>query len=513
MKNLKPTRPFTPQEIRSFILPLVAATVLVIVFVLFKILSISRSFNTTIVGYCALIIIYTLVYYFYMPRLISIGRITGPINTAIIGFGLGIMPYILPPDLFEISYILIIFGTLIVATMSGRKYAYLTMTILLFFGLSKSLAAIHGEGYFPLIDFLHPALISIGMVEVIVRIQGTTKQHIYRLETINKVSRKIMQSLDAQQILSLLDSTIRETLSADTYFIGFQEGDEIRLDLFFDEDEYFNGAKASMDGTLSGWVIKHQKEFFLPDLRENIQIEGVELRMAGKEKTSLSWIGVPLKAENLTGVLALASYTANAFDRADMELLISLGQHVTLALDNAIQHEKVEKQAKLDSLTGAYNHGAFLAIFATHLETAKKNNSPLSIIMLDIDYFKKYNDTFGHLAGDRILVSLCTAIQNNIKQTDAVGRWGGEEFAISLPGISGENAVKVAKRISQSLGSMRMNNFEDKTIPTPTISQGIATFPGEAEDVYRLIDIADKRLYTAKERGRNQIEPNEEFWK
>jgi len=513
MKNLKPINPFTPQEVRRFILPLLIATISVIAFVFLKALSVSDSFNLALIGYCALIIIYMLAYYFFMPRLTSVGRVTGIINSLIIGLGLGVLPNILPANIFGISHILVIFGTLTVATISGQKYAYLTMFILLLSSLPKTLEYFHGMGYPALIDFLTPVLVSIGLIEVIVQIQDTTKQHIYRLETINHVSRKIMQSLDPQQILSLLDATIQDTLTADTYFIGFQDGDEIRLDLFFDDGEYFNGTKAPLEHTLSGWVIKHQKEIFLPDLRENIHLEGVELLMAGKEKTSLSWIGVPLKAENLTGILTLASYTANAFDRADLELLISLGQHVTLALDNAIQHEKVEKQAKLDSLTGTYNHGAFLDIFTHHAETAKANNQTLSVIMLDIDYFKQYNDSFGHLTGDRVLTALCTAIQNNIKQTDAVGRWGGEEFIISLPATDGKQACKIAKRISETLGYMRINNLEDKTIPTPTISQGIAVFPDEAEEIYKLIDIADKRLYTAKDRGRNQIEPNEDFWK
>jgi diguanylate cyclase (GGDEF)-like protein len=204
----------------------------------------------------------------------------------------------------------------------------------------------------------------------------------------------------------------------------------------------------------------------------------------------------------------LASYTVNAFDRADLELLINLGQHVTLALDNTIRHAQVEKQARLDSLTGVYNHGSFLKNLSELAEQASRTNTPLSLIMLDIDYFKQYNDSYGHLVGDRVLQSLCKAIQQNIKQTDSVGRWGGEEFAISLPGADIYQAAKIAERISETLGNLRVENRYQKPIPIPTISQGIAVYPGEANEIYRLIDTADKRLYIAKERGRNQIEPN-----
>jgi hypothetical protein len=83
---------------------------------------------------------------------------------------------------------------------------------------------------------------------------------------------------------------------------------EIHLDLFYDEGEYFNGTKAPLEGTLSGWVIKNQKELFLPDLRREAELEGVEIFVIGQEKTSLSWMGVPLTTPNVTGVIALGSY-------------------------------------------------------------------------------------------------------------------------------------------------------------------------------------------------------------
>jgi diguanylate cyclase (GGDEF)-like protein len=352
-----------------------------------------------------------------------------------------------------------------------------------------------------------PIIVALVVLEVIVRLKETANQHIHRLETINKVSRQITQSLDTKQTLALLDATIQDALEADTFFIGILDGDKINFELFYDDGEYFYEKNAPLQGSLSGWVIKNQKELFLPDMREEVRLDGVKSFIMGKNKTSLSWIGIPLKAENITGVLALASYSANAFDRADLELLINLGQHVTLALDNTIRHAQVEKQTQLDSLTNVYNHGHFLKRLAEQSEEALMTRSPLSLIMLDVDYFKQYNDTYGHLIGDRVLQGLCTAIQQHIKQTDAVGRWGGEEFVISLPRANRKQALQIAKRISKTLKSLQVRDRDQQIIPIPTISQGIAVFPKEADEIYRLIDIADKRLYIAKKRGRNQIEP------
>jgi len=132
--------------------------------------------------------------------------------------------------------------------------------------------------------------------------------------------------------------------------------------------------------------------------------------------------------------------------------------------------------------------------------------------MMDIDYFKQYNDTYGHLVGDLILESLCKSIKQHVKQNDAVGRWGGEEFIISLPNATGKQAMQIAKRISGTLKALHVVDRDQNTVPIPTVSQGIGVYPSDADEIYRLIDIADKRLYVAKKRGRDQIEPTEDFW-
>jgi diguanylate cyclase (GGDEF)-like protein len=416
----------------------------------------------------------------------------------------------LPVGLIEIFHILGILGIVGVIITAGRRSAYVNLAVILlacsWFYL-PTLNTISG-----LLEFLAPFLVSALIIEAVARIEGTTRQHIHRLETINKVSRQIMMSLDTEQTISLLNATIQDALEADTYYIGIVKDGEVHLDLFYDDGEYFNGTRIPLRGTLTGWVIQNQQDLFLPDLREEIQLDGVENFIIGKDKTSLSWMGVPLKAVNVTGVMALASYKPNAFDIVDMELLSSLAQHVTLGLDNTIRHAQVEEQARLDSLTGVYNHAYFLQRLTGQAEEALQTNTSLSLIMLDIDFFKQYNDTHGHLVGDKILNALCTAIKNNIKQIDSVGRWGGEEFIISLVKANGDQAIQIANRIGETLLGLRVEDRDQKTVAVPTVSQGIAVFPLEENDIYRLIDLADRRLYVAKARGRNQIEPQTGFW-
>lgn len=510
MKSAKPVAAFTPQEIRRFISPMTVATVIILAMVILGSLWERPKSYFLLIAFGMVGIAYIATAHLLIVRSVFRFGTYKLLNAILTGIGLGILFFLLPKSTAEALHILTIFSVVVVATISGRSYSYLALALFAMTSLPGIYPGLDTVG--GVLEYAAPFVISIMVVEVIVQIKDTTQQHIHRLETINRISQQIMQTLDTQKTLDLLRTAIQETLNADTYFIGIAQDDQIRLELFYDGGEYFNGIRVPQEGTLSGWVIKNQKALFLPDMRDDVPLEGVNLFIIGREKTSLSWIGVPLKAENVTGVFALASYTANAFDQADLELMTSLGQHVTLALDNAIRHGQVERQARLDSLTGVYNHGYFLKALTDQAEEALQSQKPLSLIMLDIDYFKQYNDTYGHLVGDRILNSLCAAIQHNIKQTDAVGRWGGEEFVISLPGATGRQAVQIARRIGETMRGLRVEDRDHNTVPIPTVSQGIAVFPGEADEIYRLIDVADKRLYVAKRRGRNQIEPGEEFW-
>jgi diguanylate cyclase (GGDEF)-like protein len=125
--------------------------------------------------------------------------------------------------------------------------------------------------------------------------------------------------------------------------------------------------------------------------------------------------------------------------------------------------------------------------------------------MLDLDNFKHYNDTYGHVVGDLVLASTVQAIRSHIKQSDLVGRWGGEEFAIVLRNANTQHAVLVAERIRKTLASSPFTRKDGSTLPSPTASQGIAAIPETALDPDELIEQADRALFRAKASGRNRV--------
>lgn len=506
MRLKKGISSFTPTEVRRFILPVTIASISILAVAIVECLIAGRPAHSYLVLVGSLVIVHMLLTNAWIARIFQLHTTYGLLNAVASGVGLGLLAHLLPARLAEASHLLIVFGALAVAILSGRVHAYVALLLALVISLAlqrpdlSTLAAI--------VHFSSPFVISVVVSEALLRIINATRTQIHRLETINIVSRKIMLSLEPEQTLSLIDSAIQDALPADFHFLGTVRGEDIHLDLLYDGGRYFNGTRVPLRGTLSGWVIQNQKELFLPDLRKAGPLEGVDSFMGTGERKSLSWMGVPLAATHITGVIALGSYAPNAFDQGDMELLANLAQHVSLALDNAVHHAQVEEQVHLDSLTGVLNHGSFLETLAAQARSAQVSGTPLGLIMLDIDYFKRYNDTFGHLTGDRILTELCTIIRQHIKHGDAVGRWGGEEFVVSLPGATGHQALQVAERISDTLSLLEVRDRDGNPVPIPTVSQGIAVFPGEADEIFRLIDLADRRLYIAKQRGRNQIEPS-----
>ena len=141
----------------------------------------------------------------------------------------------------------------------------------------------------------------------------------------------------------------------------------------------------------------------------------------------------------------------------------------------------------MDSLTKVYNHGYFLERLNEDLVLAQEDQTPLCLIMLDVDFFKQYNDNYGHLVGDEVLMLMVKTIKRFIKERDSIGRWGGEEFVICLPKTDLARAQLVAKRIQETFEKMHISVLDQKNIPVPTVSQGVAEFPREADETFKLI--------------------------
>lgn len=160
--------------------------------------------------------------------------------------------------------------------------------------------------------------------------------------------------------------------------------------------------------------------------------------------------------------------------------------------------------AILDGLTGVYNRREFNLQLKSELERSERYHHPCSLIMMDIDYFKKLNDTYGHQGGDEALRAVAALLKQEVRPTDRVARYGGEEFAIILPETSNERAMVVAERLRVAIALESIPISEDQIINV-TVSVGVATFPTDTTSESQLISLADQALYTAKKCGRNRV--------
>jgi diguanylate cyclase (GGDEF)-like protein/PAS domain S-box-containing protein len=159
-----------------------------------------------------------------------------------------------------------------------------------------------------------------------------------------------------------------------------------------------------------------------------------------------------------------------------------------------------------DDLTGIYNHRFFIQQLTLEVERQKRYASPLSLLMIDIDYFKHYNDTNGHLAGDQVLKAIAFLIQRGVRQTDIVARYGGEEFAAILINAGRGKALEIAERVRRNVADTHIPNEGAQPNKNLTVSIGVATFSSSISTLTDLVREADHALYRAKKAGRNCIE-------
>ena len=218
---------------------------------------------------------------------------------------------------------------------------------------------------------------------------------------------------------------------------------------------------------------------------------------------------VPLKAmDKVVGVLYLYTIPGTRVDDDKKKLFATIGGQLGVAIENARLFEKTKELSLQDPLTGLANRSFMNIELRKTFAMARRTKRPLSLIMLDLDHFKKYNDTYGHPAGDKLLVDIAVIIASIMRETDLVVRYGGEEFLIILPETDSSSAVQIAERIRTTImqtGLLYAGNDQPSHI---TVSQGVATYDQtmKIDDEDRIIVMADEALYHAKDSGRNRVE-------
>lgn len=260
-----------------------------------------------------------------------------------------------------------------------------------------------------------------------------------------------------------------------------------------------------LKGRLLGLVVDYGFEPLNPERVEITIFGGINIKEdEALESTPYSFVYAPLSSQKkVIGLAMLAQRESPVFVRETQGIFNMLENQMSIVVDNARLYEAARQLAITDGLTRIYNHRFFQEMFEKEYKRSDRYNTVFSLIMLDIDHFKRINDTYGHLCGDEILKGLANVVKSCLRSMDILARYGGEEFVILLPETSGEEAFEAAERIRETVENHVFVGGENGL--HITVSQGVATYPSPGiHDRYDILEKADRALYEAKESGRNK---------
>ena len=325
---------------------------------------------------------------------------------------------------------------------------------------------------------------------------------------------KRLQQLNALiEMTALINSTLdpflirKKVIEAATKLLNAEAGSLLIInhktgELFFEvaiggKSEKLKTITLEKGVGIAGWVAEHGEPVISNDVGSDTRFfKGVD-DISGFITKSMICVPVRTK-ERIVGILQVINRIEGSFEFDDMVLLYAFANQVAIALENA----QLYQESVTDGLTGLYHHKYFELRLKEEMDRSKRYKHPLTLLMLDIDFFKKVNDTCGHLAGDMVLRGIAQILKDGTRLSVVAARYGGEEFAVILPYISYKNALNVAERLRKTTED---KSFEGISI---TISTVIGYFDGEDMDAghKELIELADRALYNAKNNGRNRVE-------
>lgn len=350
---------------------------------------------------------------------------------------------------------------------------------------------------------LHNILLTLNENLIEIEKKNTILNEIYNL------SLKIGSSLSLEEQLDIIIDVTNKFLNSNLTVISLFDERKMELKFKASKGDLLPGIlcrdNVGIKESLLGKVIESGEPLIINDL--NHPEFKTHTSLSNQKISSL--LSVPLKIkEKIIGVFTCAYSQAMEFKEDQLKFLTLIASRSALSINNAQLHEEIKKLAITDGLTGLYNYRYFCENLRREIAICKRLNLSLSFLMIDIDYFKNVNDTYGHLEGDNILQKLGMFLRFQLRVSDMVARYGGEEFIIIAPGICKEKAFLMGERIRKEVEE-RLFTPEDKTrlalISPLTISIGISTFPCDTLEQEKLIEYADNALYEAKKTGRNRV--------
>jgi diguanylate cyclase (GGDEF)-like protein len=327
-----------------------------------------------------------------------------------------------------------------------------------------------------------------------------------RFETFAVVSGKLSATLKVDEMLEAMIDLTAGIVPADRCALFIVDPERHRLVLRAQRGFLPAGtgeAAIPLNGRmLPVYIATHGRALLFTDLKASHR--GVEIVPGARGQEGIrSLLGLPLRRpEGLVGVWVLAADTPGRFDAEHLEVLGAVAAQAATLIANAQLHQAVERLAVTDGLTGLFNHRRFQERLQEEVERGDRHREPVSLLLLDIDHFKRINDTCGHPFGDAVLRALAATLGRLARRVDFVARYGGEEFAIILVSTDRRGCRATAQRVLKAVRALRVPRADGEF--ALTVSVGAATFPDDARTREDLVRCADRALYAAKAGGRDR---------
>lgn len=320
-----------------------------------------------------------------------------------------------------------------------------------------------------------------------------------------EISKSLGSRLDLDHRLGITADSAKEIIDYDRCFIFLVEPGERRMTVKAVKgyDPAVVDYNFALTNGLLSIIVKNRQVLLFSQMplertKHKIFPDGCKISVDCQ-----SFLGLPLIIEDRAiGVVLFLSEKENAFTTYDRHVLSILCNHVAISIAEAQAHAQVERLAITDGLTGVYNHRRFQERLQEEFVRNSRHPEPFSILMVDLDYFKKINDTFGHPAGDAVLKIIAKLLVKMVRKLDVVARYGGEEFVVLLLKTDSMQAWQMAERIRKAIESAPLD-WQGQKIDV-TVSIGVASQPEDATQREELIACADKALYSSKRSGRNR---------
>jgi diguanylate cyclase (GGDEF)-like protein len=327
-------------------------------------------------------------------------------------------------------------------------------------------------------------------------------QRVLDLQMLQRLSTKISSNLEKEELLRLIVELFMEVAQVEKGSLMLWHEKKKRLYIAYGRgisEEARKRLRLKSGEGIAGQVFEKKKSIIINDTLKNRSYKPLETKTKLHKTETLLALPLVAKGEGV-GVITLSNKVSRQpFIRRDEELLSTLASHAAIAIQNAMLYE----QAIHDGLTGLYAHTFFQNYLKQEIMKARRYETPLSLLMLDIDYFKRFNDTYGHPAGDMVLVNIARLLQQAIRGADIAARYGGEEFALILPETDAKGAYLLAERLRKKVEDFDFLKGKKKKVKI-TVSIGVADYrKGLRKEV--LIGQADQTLYRAKREGRNKV--------